>query len=208
MKAGLIALCLLLAQASFAQTVVRAAFDVDRVPVNQPATATIAFDRTDRVWCGLRIIFGDGEVREMRVEQVPVVVTKAFAQPGTYAMNIEGAFVGRGLKSALACSGSATSGQLTVFDPVEEERKAQAGRAAKEADDAKVRAAEEQVKALQARTAELERKHKLQLEQQANQKQPVKVPPVEPKRPPTSTKIPPKPQSPAASKPRDKVPVF
>lgn len=86
----------------------------------------------DLVWCGLRVDFGDGETRDIRVEENPSPLTKAYAAPGKYTVRATGKGLVRGLKSALPCLGDAQAVTVAVANPAaelklqEEKRAAQA----------------------------------------------------------------------------------
>lgn len=127
MKASLAAVCLVLPQALFAQALQlqfeKVAFERERVPMGQGFSFKVDF-KGEKVYCGMQINFGDGEMREVRAEQIPTVVNKTYARAGTYTIYIEGVWVFRGLNTAAPCKGTVVSAPLLVFDLAEEDRKA------------------------------------------------------------------------------------
>lgn len=121
-KHALAVLAFFLPSIVWSQQMTRIELDADRVAVGRDVRIGITFDRTDRVWCGLRINFGDGESRDVRAEEAPLIVSKRYAAVGSYAVNVEGKMLIRGLKTAGACLGMLSSAQFIVFDPVAEAR--------------------------------------------------------------------------------------
>jgi hypothetical protein len=148
MKIWFTAVCLFGPVLVSAQTLAKVEIE-DRVAVHQEIMVRIDFEPAEKVWCGLRVNFGDGDGRDERAEQAPLNLKKSFTRPGVYTISVEGKTLVRGLKTAFACQGSVTSRQLTVFDPQAEEAARQADlerqRKADElaAREARVRAAEE-----------------------------------------------------------------
>jgi len=77
---------------------------VFRVNLAKPFTNT-------NVWCGLRIEFGDGESKNIRVgengdEDLNFTYKYTYSNVGTYNASVVGEFMTRGLKSATACMGN------------------------------------------------------------------------------------------------------
>lgn len=73
-------------------------------------------EATGTAWCGLRIEFGNGSHRDIRIgeagtEDLKPTFSALYASPGRYQVTAKGRNLSRGLKSAQACDGQA---QLTV----------------------------------------------------------------------------------------------
>ena len=73
--------------------------------VNEPVKVVIDFAAADP-WCGLRLDFGDGDVRDVVVEEFPLTVTKKYSSAGRYVLRAEGRALPRGLRSAAGCTGA------------------------------------------------------------------------------------------------------
>ena len=74
------------------------------------------------VWCGLRIDFGNGTSRDIRVgdndrADLNLRVPVQYASPGDYQVKVSGRQLARGLRSALPCEGEARSIVLRVLRP-------------------------------------------------------------------------------------------
>lgn len=59
------------------------------------------------VWCGLRVDFGDGAARELRVGEngaadLQLRIPLRYAAPGEYMIKVSGRMMSRGLRSATA----------------------------------------------------------------------------------------------------------
>ena len=66
---------------------------------------------TTNVWCGLRIDFGNGESKNIRVgengdQDLNFTYKYTYSNVGTYNASVVGEFMPRGLKSATACMGN------------------------------------------------------------------------------------------------------
>lgn len=77
---------------------------VFRVNLAKPLTNT-------NVWCGLRIEFGNGESKNIRVgedgdKDLNLTFKYTFPNAGTYSASVVGVYMSRGLKSATACTGN------------------------------------------------------------------------------------------------------
>lgn len=60
--------------------------------------------------CGVEVRWGDGHTEKFRLETgKPVPVTHTYAQPGAYAVVVEGALVSRGLRTVFPCTGTSLS---------------------------------------------------------------------------------------------------
>lgn len=133
-------------------------------------------------WCGLRLDFGDGEVREIRVDKNSINATKQYAQPGRYTLRVEGKNVIRGLKSAASCGGSPRIATLNIVDPAQERASAAAAAAeqARAADrEREIQTREKELKAreLDLRARELdERERKVRASEVAPPVSPIPAP--------------------------------
>jgi hypothetical protein len=85
--------------------------DRDHVRIRQPVEVVVNFGAASR-WCGLRVDLGDGDVRDILVDDFPLVLRKPYAAAGRYVVRAEGRFVLRGIQSAPGCVGAARA--LTV----------------------------------------------------------------------------------------------
>jgi len=109
----------------------------ETVAVMEAVTLSLNMKVTsDLVWCGLHVDFGDGEKRDIRVDENPLLLTKAYARPGSYVVRADGQFVRRGLKSAFACLGNAQTITIVVADPAAEAMALAASNAARAQADA------------------------------------------------------------------------
>lgn len=203
MKPWLAAICLCSPFLVQAQRLTKVEFepDHDRVRLQQDVTVRIDLDSGEnKPWCGLRVNFGDGDGRDERVEQVPVVLHKRYTKPGVYTISVEGKTLVRGLKTAFSCMGSVTSRQLEVVDPqveeaarlVEQERQ----RKLKELADreARVKASEEAIRIKAAEDAAArKRAEDARATEERNRPAPVRTAPPAPSEPPVSPAPPTKP---------------
>ena len=85
--------------------------DRNNVRVQQPVKVLFNYG-SEGLWCGLRIDLGDGDVRDLLLDGLPLTLTKQYAAAGRYVLRAQGHFVARGIQSALGCSVAARS--LTV----------------------------------------------------------------------------------------------
>lgn len=77
-------------------------------------------EATGTAWCGLRIEFGNGTFRDIRIGEAGIddlkpTFSALYASPGRYQVSVKGRNLSRGLKSAQACDGQAQS-SVTVED--------------------------------------------------------------------------------------------
>ena len=83
---------------------------------NQAVKVTVAAEGDQQDYCGLRIDFGDGEVREIKMgdndEKFPITVDKTYAKPGTYVVKTRGTTI----KMRSRCQGKAEAA-VTVVAP-------------------------------------------------------------------------------------------
>ena len=96
--------------------------DINPVQAEQPVQVAVNFGAASR-WCGLRVDLGDGDVRDIVVENFPLTLTKQYAAAGRYALRAQGRFVARGLSSAFACDGAPRALTLVVGERGSEQRK-------------------------------------------------------------------------------------
>mgnify|MGYP000208580637 FL=1 len=90
--------------------------DRDRLQTQQPVEVVVNFEAADR-WCGLRVDMGDGDVRDILVEDFPLTITKQYAAAGRYVLRAQGRSMARGLRSALGCAGASRAVTVVVSDP-------------------------------------------------------------------------------------------
>lgn len=105
-----------------AQTIAKISSDATNIQLGDVVTVQVDMtpESDGRIWCGLEIKFGDGESRTLRVgndddaKELPIRLKHTYANPGEYAVQLEGKSVSRGLKSAGACSGPRQDLKLVV----------------------------------------------------------------------------------------------
>ena len=85
--------------------------DRNNVRVQQPVKVLVNYG-SEGLWCGLRIDLGDGDVRDLLLDGLPLTLTKQYAAAGRYVLRAQGHFVARGIQSAPGCGVAARS--LTV----------------------------------------------------------------------------------------------
>ena len=90
--------------------------DRDRLQTQQTVKVVVNFEAADR-WCGLRVDLGDGDVRDIVVEDFPLTITKQYGAAGRYVLRAQGRSLARGLKSAQGCAGAARALTVVVSDP-------------------------------------------------------------------------------------------
>ncbi|MBL8491339.1 MAG: hypothetical protein JNM82_11220 [Rhodocyclaceae bacterium] len=101
----------LLASAAFAQTGGIGALKIDpaTVKVGQEVKVTVSAEGEAPGYCGLRIEFGDGDSRDIKIDgkemKFPVTVTKVYSKPAT----IEAKALGKKVTTHLPCPGQATA---------------------------------------------------------------------------------------------------
>jgi hypothetical protein len=84
--------------------------------VGEPVKITATFDPSESANCGLRIHFGDGQVDKVKINkpnEMPYVISRAYAKAGSYKVEAEPTTAGTTLK----CSGKRQSAMLTVAAP-------------------------------------------------------------------------------------------
>ena len=115
MKRLLLTAGLALPHLLFAQAPSGVSLDRDRPLVGETVTVVVNFEAASR-WCGLRVDLGDGDVRDVKVEDFPLTLTKQYASAGRYVIRAAGRAVPRGLLSVLPCSGRARTAALEVVE--------------------------------------------------------------------------------------------
>jgi hypothetical protein len=91
--------------------------DRDHVQIRQPVTVVVNFGAASP-WCGLRVDLGDGDMREILVEDFPLMLTKQYAAAGRYVVRAQGRFVARGIQSAPGCVGAPRALTVVVGEEV------------------------------------------------------------------------------------------
>lgn len=84
--------------------------------VGEPVKITATFDPSESANCGLRIHFGDGQVDKVKINkpnEMPYVISRAYAKAGSYKVEAEPTTAGTTLK----CLGKRQSAMLTVAAP-------------------------------------------------------------------------------------------
>ena len=99
----------------FAQAPSGVSLDRDRPLVGDTVTVVVNFEAATR-WCGLRVDLGDGDVRDVKVEDFPLTLTKQYASTGRYVIRAAGRALPRGLLSVLPCTGRARTAALEVVE--------------------------------------------------------------------------------------------
>ena len=115
MKRLLLTAALALPHLLFAQAPSGVSLDRDRLLVGATVTVVVNFEAATR-WCGLRVDLGDGDVRDVKVEDFPLTLTKQYASAGRYVIRATGRAVPRGLLSVLPCTGRARTAALEVVE--------------------------------------------------------------------------------------------
>ena len=115
MKRFLLTAGLALPHLLFAQAPSGVSLDRDRPLVGETVTVVVNFEAATR-WCGLRVDLGDGDVRDLRVEDFPLTLTKQYASTGRYVIRATGRALPRGLLSVLPCTGRARTAALEVVE--------------------------------------------------------------------------------------------
>jgi hypothetical protein len=89
----LVGALLLLAAGAQAQTLSSITLDPPQPKPGDPVTITIAFTNAEAPNCNVRLHYGDGKTRDLKINQakdVPRVVTYTYDKPGTYRVMAEG----------------------------------------------------------------------------------------------------------------------
>jgi len=112
-KLGLFVFGALWAMAAQAQTINGLVVEPAQAKVGEAVKITASFDPAESANCGLRIHFGDGTTEKRKIQKasdMPVVLTRSYAQPGQYKVEAEPTTAGMTLK----CLGKRQSTMLTV----------------------------------------------------------------------------------------------
>ena len=120
MKRLLLTASLALPALLFAQAPSGVSLDRDRLVVGATVTVVVNFEAATR-WCGLRVDLGDGDVRDVKVEDFPLTLTKQYASTGRYVIRAAGRALPRGLLSVLPCAGRARTAALEVVEAQRDE---------------------------------------------------------------------------------------
>ena len=115
MKRLLLTAGLALPHLLFAQAPSGVSLDRDRPLVGETVTVVVNFEAASR-WCGLHVDLGDGDVRDVRVQDFPLTLTKQYASTGRYVIRAAGRALPRGLLSVLPCTGRARTAALEVVE--------------------------------------------------------------------------------------------
>ena len=210
----------------FAQAPSGVSLDRDRLLVGETVTVVVNFEAATR-WCGLRVDLGDGDVRDVKVEDFPLTLTKQYASPGRYVVRAAGRAVPRGLLSVLPCTGRARTAMLEVaparrdesppprrddlqgdgVDPTEIRKKERERQKQAEKRERELRQQERK----RAQKDERERQERMQAEQrerarragEAERRPPAREAASAAVSVPARPRVPPPAPAPAASKPRD-----
>jgi hypothetical protein len=82
----------LLCSAAFAQTLTGFKLDAPQATVGQPIKATIDFEVTNNVFCGVRIDWGDGIGDELKIDKptkVPYAISHTYSKAGDYLVTVK-----------------------------------------------------------------------------------------------------------------------
>ncbi len=82
----------LLCSASIAQTLTGFKLDTSQATVGQPIKATIDFEVTANVFCGVRIDWGDGIGDELKIDKptkIPYAISHTYSKAGDYLVTVK-----------------------------------------------------------------------------------------------------------------------
>lgn len=82
----------LLCSASIAQTLTGFKLDAPQATVGQPIKATIDFEVTNNVFCGVRIDWGDGIGDELKIDKpakIPYILSHTYSRAGDYLVTVK-----------------------------------------------------------------------------------------------------------------------
>lgn len=192
--------CCLCPQLVWAQYLAGMTVDKEKVAIEEPFKLVVSFTDRGSVYCGLRVNFGDGEVREVRIDHTPFTLSKKYAAAGRYEIQADGKFLPRGLMTAIGCLGSAQLAYVEVTDAeAEAARRSQAQDLKRQK-----RQLEEKERRLRLREAELEREREQQQRKAAERPAPAPPPPAPAPAIKKPTPAPAPPASAPKPKPKDK----
>jgi hypothetical protein len=106
----------LLAISAQAQTLSGIKVEPAQPKVGEAVKITLDFTNADNPNCGMKIVFGDGNATEAKINQakdVPFVQMHTYAKPGSYTVTAEPKRAG----SSLKCAGKNLTAALTVAAP-------------------------------------------------------------------------------------------
>jgi hypothetical protein len=119
----IIALTLLLnASMAYAQEILTFSVESEKIIEGTEAVFQVKFAPSSpsaNVWCGLKIEFGNGESNNIRVgengdKDMTLTIKHKYPNAGTYNASVMGVYMVRGLKSAVGCTGSKKSLQMSI----------------------------------------------------------------------------------------------
>ena len=103
----------LLCSATMAQTLTGIKLDAPQATVGQPVKATIDFEVTSNVFCGVRVNWGDGLSEALKIDKankVPYAVSHTYAKAGDFVVTVKPEKV----TTHLACNGKDQQGNVKV----------------------------------------------------------------------------------------------
>jgi hypothetical protein len=119
----IIALTLLLnVSMVYAQEILALSVESEKIVVGTEAVFQVKFAKSStgaNVWCGLKIEFGNGESKNIRIGEngdKDMALTYKYTYPhvGTYNASVVGEYMTRGLRSAPGCAGSKKTLQVSI----------------------------------------------------------------------------------------------
>ncbi len=127
-RATALALCFLGPLMVGAQTLQSVTVSKGVVNINEDfdLTVNLAQIGDQPIWCGLRVVYGDGRTQDIRVgndphRTLPLKLSHRYAGSGVFTVKVSGVYLSRGLKSAVPCSGADQSVAVRVKDPAVDE---------------------------------------------------------------------------------------
>lgn len=105
------------AGAAFAQTLKGVRLDHPQIQAGQEVGATIDYSASGNVNCGMRVLWGDGSVNELRIQtekDMAQQLRHAYAKPGNYEIVVDP----QKIKSSLPCVGKKVRATVAVLAPV------------------------------------------------------------------------------------------
>ena len=102
------------ASLAFSQEILSFNVEPEKVVEGTEAVLRVNFAKTvpnTNVWCGLKIDFGNGESKNIRVgengdKDLNLTYKYTYTNAGTYSASVVGEYMSRGLKSAIGCTGN------------------------------------------------------------------------------------------------------
>jgi hypothetical protein len=107
---------------AFSQEILSFNVEPEKVVAGTEVVFRVNFAKTGtntNVWCGLRLEFGDGESKNIRVgengdKDLNFTYKYTYPNAGTYSASVVGVYLSRGLKSATGCSGNKRTYKVVV----------------------------------------------------------------------------------------------